>query len=158
MLKNSVLAVKNPSHNFLGITHTPYMKKYVIRAPFLTGVFALLFALPFGKNAELKDIAKPYLGEYECVQAEYGNHDYLSRFSSIVLELRDKNEFLLYYREKNGKERTVRGKYFYDENKKTLKLSSNKGEFQREFPMEKGVLNISVPIHGKLFILQFAQK
>ena len=70
---------------------------------FCAGLAALLLILPACGNGALKDITKPYLGEYECKSATLGERDYTQEFSFIRLELKKDNEFTLYYSAKNGK-------------------------------------------------------
>ena len=134
------------------------MKKYWIRTPLLAGLATLLLALPIGKQDGLKEIVKPYLGEYECVEAKLNSMDYLERFSSVSLELRKDGEFILYYQESGAKKHKIRGQYRYDAKKESIVFSSARGAFQREFPLKQGVLTISFPVHGDIVVLKFTQK
>ncbi len=134
------------------------MKKYLVRAPLVTGLAALLLAIPTWKKDGLKDITQPYLGEYECVEAKLNSTDYLERFSSLTLELRPNGAFVLHYREKGGKQKKVRGNYRYDAEKETLTLTAAKGAFQREFPLKQGELTVALPVRDKILLLKFSQK
>ena len=137
------------------------MKKYKLRSSFLAGVAALLLSFSaFGaQKGELTDIAKPYLGVYECTQAQLSNRDLSKRFDDVKLELQDKGEYTFYYKEKGSKTKKVKGKYRYDDKRETLVFYLPNGSFiHREFPLKKGVLTVSVPYGDKILILQFEQK
>ena len=124
----------------------------------LAGLLSLMCWLPNMKDSTLKDIAKPYIGRYECKSAQLGDKDCLENFSYIRLELKDAENFILYYKEKEGKQKEVEGKYVYDKNKSVLTLSDKKGVFKREFPLNNGNLTISLPVGDKILILQLEQK
>lgn len=110
------------------------------------------------KESTLDDIAKPYLGEYECKKAQIGSLDCLKRFSYIRLELKDEENFTLHYKEKGEKKKQFNGKYAYDKEKGTLTLIEEKGRFEREFPLSDGRLTVSLPVGEKMLVLQFEQK
>ena len=59
-----------------------------LKYSFCAGLAAMLFMLPACGNGSLKDITKPYLGEYECKNATLGERDYVEEFSFIRLELK----------------------------------------------------------------------
>ena len=125
----------------------------------LAGLATLLFALPNFKKGELKDIAKPHLGIYECKIARIDEVDYLSRFSYIRLELKDGGKYELTYREKQGGEKRKTGKYRYDEKKETLTLYlDDVGLVKKEFPLKKGILSVHITLGEKTMQLQFEQK
>ncbi len=98
------------------------MKRLKIRSSLLVGLVALLFSFPNIQKGELKDIAKPYLGVYECTDAKLSDEDLLTRFDDLKLELKDKGEYVFYWKEKGGKTRKIRGKYRYDKDGETITL------------------------------------
>jgi len=118
---------------------------------------ALLF--PTWKNSTLKDITKPYLGEYECKSAVLGKKDLLKNFSNIILTLREDNTFLLRYQEKKGKPREETGRYHYDAEKKCVRFFfDGKRGFERDFPLENGDLNVALKMGAWTLSLRFEQK
>ena len=130
-----------------------------MRSSVLAGVSALLFSVSSIKTGELTDITKPYLGIYECTQANLNEENLLERFDDLKLELKDKGEYLLYYKEKGGKRKKMKGKYHYDKDKETVILQLPYTRIiHREFPLEKGILVVSVPYGGKTLRLEFTQK
>ena len=119
---------------------------------------SLMTLFPSVKESTLSDVAKPYLGEYECKSAQLGSKDYMKKFSYIRLELKDTENFTLYYKEKGEKKKQVSGKYVYDKEKGTLQLTEKSGLLKREFPLVDGLLTVSLPIGEKFLVLQFEQK
>lgn len=109
-------------------------------------------------NTSLKDITKPYLGEYECKSATLGEMDMLNAFSYIKLELQADDRFLLTYKTKHGETGRQQGAYKYDGEEKSLILSMEGGAYKRSFPIDKGTIDISLPIGGKQLYLQFSRK
>ena len=135
------------------------MKKMVLKSSLLAGLISLLFLLPSFWKGDLKDIAKPHLGIYECKIARIDKEDYLARFSYIRLELKDGGRYELTYREKQGGEKRKTGKYRYDEKKETLTLYlDDMGVIKKEFPLKKGILSVQISLGEKSMHLQFEQK
>ena len=125
----------------------------------LVGLVTLFFSLPNFKKGDLKEIAKPHLGIYECKIARIGEEDYLERFSYIRLELKDGGKYELTYREKQTAEKRKTGKYRYDEQRETLTLYLDElGIVKKEFPLKKGILSVQVALGEKSMLLQFEQK
>ena len=127
-----------------------------LKSSIAAGVAALLLACSGGVRGELKDIAKPYVGMYECTEARMGEKEYLDRFSYIHLELKADETFTLYYCEKDGKKRTQEGRYRYDKEKGVVTLLG--GGMEREFPLSDGILMIAFPLGGYTVQLKFEQK
>lgn len=114
----------------------------------------LLF--PNFKKGTLSDVTKPYLGEYECKQAQFGKSDCLKLFSYIRLELEKEGKFTLSYKEIGGKKKQIKGEYEYDGEKETLTFVYE--GVKREFPLKKGKLSVYLPVNEKNLLLIFEQK
>lgn len=135
------------------------MKKHILRSSILAGIASLLFLFPTFKKSELKDIAKPHLGIYECKIAQIDEVDYLDKFSYIRLELKDGNKYELTYQKKGGKEGKKKGAYRYDKKTETLTLYLDSTKLiKKEFPLKKGVLSLSITLGEKTMYAQFEQK
>lgn len=120
---------------------------------------ALLLSFSSMPNGSLTDIAKPYLGEYECKIATLGNKDYLDEFRSLVLELKSEGEYELRYHLKNGYKGKETGAYSYDKDTGILRLSSDgKEDWKRDIPLKNGKILVTVPIGIEILHLQFEQK
>ncbi len=129
-----------------------------IKTSVLAGISALLLLFPHVKERALEEIAKPYLGVYECTEATLGSKDYLERFSTIQIELLVGNKFQIIYQEKGKEKRKIAGTYCYDEERELLTLTEKTGFIKREFPIENGIITVSFPIGKKNFVAQFQQK
>ena len=89
-----------------------------LKSSLLAGICTLLMAINTADMDGLKDITKPYLGEYRCESALYGKTDCLQYFSFIKFELKTGEEYLLTFKFKDGKQQQKTGKYEYDKEKK----------------------------------------
>ena len=127
-----------------------------LRCSLVAGLTALLLSCSGGRKESLKEIAKPYLGIYECTDARVGEQEYLSRFDRVELELQEDGVFLLHYCEKNGKPQTQKGRYRYDSERGELTLLG--GGIEREFPLSEGVLTVTILLGGRTIHLKFEQK
>ena len=135
------------------------MKTIQLKSSFFAGIATLLLLFPNFRIGSLKDVTKPYLGVYECVEAKLNDTDYLARFSYINLELKAEDEFVLYYCQKDGEKKQETGKYSYDRERGIITLIGDTGGFfKREFPLKEGVLTINVRIGEQTLSLKFEQK
>ena len=128
----------------------------IVKSSLASGVVALLLSCSGGLKGELKDIAKPHLGMYECTEARMGDKEYLDRFSYIHLELKADERFILYYCERDGEKHVQKGRYKYDREKAVITLVG--GGMKREFPFTDGILTIVIPLGGQMIQLKFEQK
>lgn len=138
------------------------MKTVKLKSSIFAGACALLSLFPQVASitdSPLKEITKPYLGVYECRNAQLGGKDLLEDFSFIHLELKSKNECCLYYGNQEGKKVCLKGKYVYDRDKQTISLQFKEGKmFKREFPLKNGEIIISLPLANKQLCIIFQQK
>ena len=132
------------------------MKRITIKSAVCATIFALALACSCCANTSLKQIAKPYTGEYECKSATLGDKDLLSSFAYIKLELKGDGTYILRYKNKMGRVGEETGQYTYDIEKNTLSITH--GDIQREIPIIDGKIFLSFPIGGKEFVVQFARK
>ncbi len=125
----------------------------------LTLISSLLFPFSAYKDGSLKEITKPYLGEYECRLATLGDIDLTERFKSIVIDLGENNVFTLAVTDKTGKKHVETGKYAYDDKKRTLTFyGENNRFFERTFTLSEGKFFVTVPLGTKTARLMFEQK
>ena len=133
-----------------------------IKSSILAGLTSLLLAfstLGFLRSGSLLDVAKPYLGEYECTRAEWDGKDVLPNYQFIRLELKGDNSFILHYKEKIGELKSEKGKYRYDKKKETVTMQLSGFQcYKKEFPLQKGVLTIDLSMGTKNIIIQFEQR
>lgn len=120
---------------------------------------SLLLACGLSFQGSIKEISKPYLGEYECTQAQYGKQDLLQDFDYIVLELKSNETYELRYKPKDQEENKETGAYSFDFEKKELSLDIfQKNIFKRKFPLKNGEIFISFRLGLKQVLLKFEQK
>ena len=134
------------------------MKRNVIKSSAFVGAMTLTMLFGGMRASSLKEIEKPYLGVYECIEAKLGERDCLERFDELSLELKSDGTFLLYYKECNRERKRETGQYKYDPDKKTLTLVRRGDFIKREFPLEKGILTVTVRMGDKLLNMHFEQK
>ena len=131
----------------------------MLKASLLSVLCSLTMLLSGWKNSSLKDITKPYLGEYECTQAILGKENYLDRMAFISLNLGKDNQFVLSFCEKGKTKQTLQGKYSYDKDKQVIIFENEKWNvFAREFPLKNGELYIHIRIGKQTLLLRFEQK
>ena len=134
------------------------MKKKRIKSSALVGMLTLFLSVSAHLDG-LKDITQPHLGEYKCESAVYGEEDMLQRFSYIVIELVDGENFVLRYEDANGNKGEQSGKYKYDRQKGTIRFyQDGKILLKRDFTLKKGKLFIGLPIGNKNLRVTFQQK
>ena len=96
------------------------MKKRVL---FITVILCILLTLlpacstaqADGKSGSLKSITKPYIGEYECVEARLGETDLLEKYDFITISLLDGKKMEVIYKPNNGNKKTFEGAYEVNE-------------------------------------------
>ncbi len=144
---------------FTTVTHSIDMRKIFLKSCILAGLCSAVILFGGWKNSTLKDITKPYLGEYECTQATLGDVDYLKEMKYIRLMLQKGDEFILSYCPQDKAEQTLKGSYKYDKDKQIIVLKLSNGMcFERAFPIKKGEIYITVPIGALNLRLIFEQK
>ena len=132
------------------------MKRTNLKSSLFAGLLALL-AVTAKPEPSLKDITKPYLGEYECQSARLGDTEYLDGFQNLILELKEDGVFFIRYQTKQGKRGEAQGEYAYDAVRKQITLSYE-GGYTKSYPLIDGALHISFPVCGKMMIISFRQK
>ena len=72
----------------------------------------LLLILPAGEmdaSGSVKSLTKPYIGEYECVEARLGETDLLEKYEFIKITLIDDKKMEIGFKPKNGSQRSFEG-------------------------------------------------
>ena len=137
------------------------MRVIKLKSSFVSGLFSLLLFFPgcaAAKYTSLSDVTKPWLGEYECRLATDGNVDYLKDYQYIRLHLISEEDYLLTCKTKLGDCKSTQGKYRYDKERGVIILELDvAGGIKREFPLQKGVISITIPFGAKTFRAEFEQ-
>ena len=125
----------------------------------LTSLFLLFHGFGCVKETTLADVTKPYLGEYECTQAQYGNTDYLKLFTYIKIEFESDNKYTVFYQMKDGNPKQASGKYTYDKDAETVTMQADEiMGIKKKFPIKNGELVVNLEIGKKELVMKFAQK
>ena len=108
----------------------------------------------------LKEIAKPYLGVYECEWLYFGGENKKDIFEYLRVELKTKGELLVAYKLKKGEKGQVPLSYEYDFKEKTLRVSGQwlLLKIDRKFPLKNGEIIAVMNLFGKLVNVKFSRK
>ena len=108
----------------------------------------------------LKEIAKPYLGTYECQKIFFGDEEKTDRFDYVRMELMPEGEMKLLFKEKNGAKREMEARYTYGTEKDMLTVYADLAgaEKKKSFPVNKGAIDVSVRYGGKMLVMKFVRK
>lgn len=120
----------------------------------------LLSSNAWSKDGKLKDVARPYLGTYECTQLFFAGENLLGRFALFRVELKTDGGSV-YYREKKSKStKTIPFDYEYNSEKKEIWASGQWSVFKVEkcFPLEKGEINVVIPILNTTLKAKFKKR
>lgn len=107
----------------------------------------------------LKEIAKPYLGVYECEWLYFGGEDKKDIFEYLRVELKTKDELVLTYKLKDGDTGKVPLSYKYDFDEKMLRVSGQwlLLKIDRKFPLKNGEITVVMNLFGKLVNVKFSR-
>ena len=131
----------------------------MIRSFLLTMLCVSTMLFSGWKNSSIKDITKPYLGEYECTQAMFGRENYLDKMEFITLSLEKGDKFTLSFCEKGKPKQALEGSYRYDKEKSVIVFKDERlGGLEREFLIENGEIVINVGIGKQTLWMKFQQK
>lgn len=141
------------------------MKKRVLFITLLLCTILLLLpacstAQASGTSGSLKSITKPYIGEYECVEARLGETNLLEKYDFINISLLDDKKMEVSFKPKNGSKKTFKGAY--EVNEETREFKGEVGilgvKFKEGTKIEKGKFTVKKVIFSKPLIMNFKMK
>lgn len=113
-----------------------------------------------GTSGSLKAITKPYIGEYECVEARFGETDLLEKYEFITISLLDDKKMQVSFKPKNGNKKTFEGAY--EVNEATREFTGEVGilgvKFKEGTKIENGKFTLSKLIFSMPLIMKFNMK
>lgn len=115
----------------------------------------LLSGCAVDEMTTLKDVSRPYAGEYKCKRLMLGGEDMLERFSFIKLDLDYFGQFTLSFADPAGGEGEYGGAYRIDEGRITLKSAAGGEEKTFVFPYEKGAVRMELLLGNELLYAEF---
>ena len=125
---------------------------------FLSAITAIAFPFSALREGNLKEIVKPYVGEYTCQKATLGETDLANYYKEITLDLKSNGSFSLAVIDKMGKKHLQTGKYDYDDKTGMLRFFDEANSLKRESSLANGEFFITVPVGDKVVRLVFARK
>lgn len=132
-------------------------KKLLLLSVIFLLLLTLLPACDAQNTGSLKSITRPYIAQYECVEAKFGEEDFLEKFDYIVLTLKDKENMELCYKLKDGERKIVKSAYSFDMDSK--RLTADIGilgyKFKQSTVIENGRFTVSKSIGGKQLVVKF---
>lgn len=111
-------------------------------------------------KSSVKAISRPYIAQYECVEARFGEDNFLDYYDYIKVILLNKNEIELLYKLKGGEKKSVTGTYTLDP--ATREIDAEIGilgyKFKEKVKVEKGEFVISHILQKKELYIKFQTK
>ena len=135
-------------------------RKILLISLFCVLLLALLPACDARKTGSLKDLTMPYIAQYECTEARFGNDDLFEKFEYIEINLVNQEKLELIYKLKNGDKKVIKAPYNLD--KSTRELSAEIGilghKFKQTAIVKNGKFTISKTIGKKQLVMKFKMK
>ena len=133
------------------------MKKRIILLIFTCTLLTFLCGCDVKNAGPLKSMTRPYIAQYECVEATLGGEDLLNKFDYIKITLVNKDNMEFNYKQKDGENKILETKYNYDLSSRTLtaEIGLLGYSFNQSTVVEKGKFTISKSIGGKQLIMKF---
>lgn len=139
------------------------MKKKLM---YITTLFLIVILSVFacscdvGEQSSVKTITKPYINEYECTYAQFGDENILEKYDYIKIILTDKENAELVYKPKNGDRRIIKSTYTY--NSETKELTANIGIYGHEYKptvtIKDGEFTVNKSFMQKQLTMKFKAK
>lgn len=111
-------------------------------------------------NASIKTITRPYIAQYECTEARYGDTNLLDYYDYIKIIFLNKDEFELTFKPKGEEKKTYSGNYSVDP--QTRELEGDMGilgyNFKEKVKVENGKFVISKTLGEKELYIKFEIK
>lgn len=132
-------------------------KRLIIFVALFTFLLTLACACDMKNAGPLKSITHPYIAQYECVEATLGKEDLLKKFDYIKITLVNSDTMELNYKQKEGKNKTIKSNYNFDTKSRTLtaEIGILGYTVKQSTVVEKGQFTISKSIGGKQLIMKF---
>ncbi len=136
-------------------------KKFLTVAVVLAlALLCLLPACTDGADGSVKSLTKPYIAEYNCVEARFGEADILKNYDFIKITLVDDENMVISYKPKDGDKKTIEGTYSVDD--ETREITGNVwlfgAERREQIKVENGGFTVVKTIMNKPLVFRFEIK
>lgn len=126
----------------------------------LVAAITSLSACSVAATGSIKSITKPYIAQYECVEARLGTQDLLEKYEYINVTLLDAKEMEISFKAKDGEKNSFKGNYTVDA--ETMELSGEVGIFgytlRERTKIQKGEFVITENVMSMPLIMKFKMK
>lgn len=131
---------------------------YILLTLLTLVVFAVFLpACEADADSSVKELSKPYIAQYECVEARLGDEDLLEHYEYIRIILVNKDKMQVVIKPEDGDKKVVEGSYTFDFD--TRELEGEIGimgcRFKEKTVVGKGGFDISKTILGKQLYIKF---
>ncbi len=107
------------------------------------------------KMSTLRDISRPYAGEYKCSRLQLGGEDLLPQMKYLKLKLGYYGDFCVTYADFAGGAGEYSGTYRMEDGAVVLHADAGGEEKKYVFPFENGTLYITLLFGGKPLEAEF---
>ncbi|MDE6585296.1 MAG: hypothetical protein K2K80_01265 [Clostridia bacterium] len=134
--------------------------KFILLLCLFTVMLCTLSACNFDKQQSIKALTKPYIAQYECVEARLGPTDFLEKYEYIYITLLDKNEMEIKFKTKDGDKKSFTGTYTVDPETRefTGEIGILGNNYKESVRIEKGEFTITKNILSMPLIMKFKMK
>lgn len=144
---------------FLLSAHSLLYMKRKLTAIIAVMIICMLFlpACDAVKQSSVKALTRPYIAQYECVQAKLGEEDILEKFDYIRITLADKDTMIIAYKPKKGEKKQFKCNYTFDWETKeiTADISIFGCKVKEKTTVQNGSFSIVKQIGNKTFAITF---
>ncbi len=127
---------------------------------FAAAVLSLVPACTDGADSSVKSLTKPYIAEYTCVEAKFGEADLLKEYDFIKITLVNDEKLEISFKPKNGEKKIVEGTYSVDD--ETREITGNVWifgvEHREKIKIENGGFTVVKTLMNKPLIFKFEIK
>ena len=135
-------------------------RRFILVLAVLSLALILLPACNFDNSSSIKSITRPYIAQYECVEARLGERDLLQDYEYIRINFLDKQEMEISYKRKDGETRSEHGTYSVDP--VTRELTGELGllgfKFKEKTVVKNGQFTLQKTIGKRELFLMFKAK
>lgn len=113
-----------------------------------------------GAESSVKSLTKPYIAEYTCVEAKFGEADVLKEYDFIKIKLIDDEKMEITYKPKDGEKKSVEGTYSVDD--ETREMTGSVWffgvEHREKIKIENGGFTVIKTLMNKPLVFKFEIK
>ena len=134
------------------------MKKYLKVLLFLIPLcLVILCSCKPIQDSSIKSITRPYVAQYECIEAKLGETNLLDDYEYVRIILLDNSDMELNYKQKNRGVHSANGKYSFDE--ETHEITAEIGilgyTFKEKTIIENGEFLIKKTVRNRELVMKF---